>query len=229
MLTPIKSLTLVDQANQQLLAYIDECALQAGDSLPSIAQLVDLLGASRAVVRESLRSLEARGIIEVANGRRARVKPVTCEPLFGFFQRFSQVEDRAVWEFAEIRVALELQCVRLAAERGTDDQFQGLCETVKLMRRNINRPDKFAELDMQFHLQIAHATQNTMMVHLLESLRDAIRDCIRSGLHKKPSKNQMNTVQTAHERLVDRLVARDVAGAEQALHAHFNESVMLLD
>ncbi|WP_018014828.1 FadR/GntR family transcriptional regulator [Teredinibacter turnerae] len=227
MLKPIKSLTLVEQTNDQLLSFIAEQSLQAGDSLPSIAHLSETLGASRAVIRESFRNLEARGIIEVANGRRARIKPVTCEPLMDYFTRFIQVEDRAQEEFTEIRIALELQCIKLAVERGTASQLAEIQHTVSQMRRYLAFQDRFVALDMQFHLQIARATQNTMMVYLLESLRDAIKSCIEQGLSARPDPHQMESVQVVHERLVDALVERDCEKAQKALLAHFYETSKL--
>lgn len=226
MLTQLKSLTLVDQANEQLLKYIDENQLSAGDSLPSIAELSEKFGASRAVIRESLKSLEAQGIIEVANGRRAQIKPVTSEPLLNYFHRVMQVDGQASWEFVEIRVALELQSVVLAIQRATDEELNNLSATVVGMRDNLHDPEAFAELDVKFHLQIAHATHNQMMVHLLESLREAIHESIRRGLHKRLTLAQMESVQGFHERLLVTLVARDVAGATAAMHAHFDEIAM---
>lgn len=229
MLTPVKSMTLVEQANEQLLQLIARESLQAGDSLPSIGALAEQLGASKAVIRESFRNLEARGIIDVANGRRARIKPVTSAPLVDFFSRFMQVETRALEEFTEIRVALELQCVHMAIERGTDTQLQALSATLVAMREQLMVPEKFAELDMRFHLQIAEATQNTLMVHLLESLRDAISNCIREGLHRKPSRPQMEKVMQAHEQLAVHIIARSSDAAKRALHTHFNETSLIHD
>lgn len=228
MLTRIKALTLVDQANQQLFDYIDNNGLKAGDSLPSIAELSETFGASRAVIRESFKRLEAQGVIEVANGKRAKVRPVTSEPLLNYFQRFMQVDSRAAWEFAEIRIALEMQSVCLAVQRGTDAELEALGTVVRLMRTNLDDPEAFGELDVKFHLLIAHATHNTMMVHLLESLRDAIRESIRKGLLKRLTRAQMETVQGFHERLFETLVERDEPGAIAAMHAHFDEIAMSL-
>jgi len=229
MLTPLKSLTLVDQANQQLLHYIDENALVAGDSLPSIAKLSEMMGTSRAVVRESLKSLEAKGIIEVANGRRARIRPVTCEPLLGYFQRFLQMERHAAREFAEVRVALELQSVKLAIEYAQDSELAELRELVQRMREHLHDAETFASLDVRFHLQIARASHNSLLVHLLESLRDAIRESIQRGLQKRLTADQMETVQKFHERVMNSMMERNVDGALAAMNAHFDEIAMCLD
>ena len=223
MLTRLKSLTLVDQASSQLLSFIEENDLQAGDSLPSIAQLSETFGASRAVIRESLKSLEAQGIIEICNGRRAKVKPITGEPLFNYFRRFLKVDDKAAWEFAEIRAALEYQCINLALQRGSDAELRSLNILVVQMRENMDSPEEFAELDVQFHLMIAHATHNRTMVHLLESLRGAIRDSIREGLKKRLTPEQMEKVQLDHEKLVMAMIERNKEAANRALSNHFEE------
>lgn len=229
MLNRLKSLTLVDQANEELLKYIDQNKLVAGDSLPSIGELSERFGASRAVIREALKSLEAKGIIAITNGKRATIKPVTCEPLLGFFQRFMQVEHRAAWEFAEIRKALELQCVSLAIQRGSQQELAELESVVEQMRKNLQDAELFTELDVRFHLLIAHATHNTMMVHLLESIRDTIRDSIRKGLHRRLTRAELETVQGFHECLVERMLSRDEVGAQAAMNAHFDEIAMSLE
>lgn len=223
MLTRLKSLTLVDQASNQLLSYIEANDLQAGDSLPSIAQLSETFGASRAVIRESLKSLEAQGIIEICNGRKAKVKPISGEPLFNYFRRFLKVDGNAAWEFTEIRVALEQQCINLAIARGSDAELRSLNTLVNEMRKNMDSEQDFAELDVQFHLMIAHATHNRTMVHLLESLRGAIRDSIREGLKKRLTHEQMEKVQLDHEKLVAAMIQRDQLGAQEALSKHFDE------
>lgn len=223
MLTRLKSLTLVDQASNQLISYIEANDLRAGDSLPSIAQLAETFGASRAVIRESLKSLEAQGVIEICNGRRAKVRPISGEPLFNYFRRFLKVDDNAAWEFTEIRVALEHQCINLAIERGSDAELSSLNTLVNKMRENMNSAEDFAELDVQFHLMIAHATHNRTMVHLLESLRGAIRDAIREGLKKRLTPEQMEKVQLDHEKLVAAMLQRDQVAAQKALSNHFDE------
>lgn len=229
MLNSLRSPTLVEQTCEQLLVYIDQQRLAAGDSLPSITALAEFFGASRAVIREVLKSLEARGIIEVANGRRSKIRPVSSEPLLNYFQRCLQVDNRAAWEFMEVRAALEVQSVTLAVQRGTDEELGALVVVVEQMRSNLHDADAFAELDVQFHLLIARASHNTLMVHLLESLRDAIRESVRKGLHKRLTSAQKETVQRFHERLVETLLQRDLNGALEAIHAHFDEIAMSLD
>lgn len=228
-LDSLRSPTRVEQTCEQLLVYIDQEGLGAGDSLPSIAALADRFSASRAVIREVLKSLEARGIIEVTNGRCSKIRPVTSEPLLNYFQRCLQVDNRAAWEFMEVRAALEAQTVSLAVKRATDAQLVALESIVGQMRENLHNADAFAELDVQFHLLIARASHNTLMVHLLESLRDAIRESVRKGLHKRLTLEQKETVQRFHERLVETLLQRDLNGALDAIHAHFDEIAMSLD
>jgi len=226
MLTRLKSLTLVDQATAQLLEFIDEQKLQAGDSLPSIAQLSETFGASRAVIRECLKSLEAQGIIEICNGKRAAIKPVTSEPLFNYFQRFLKVDKNAVWEFIEIRAALEFQCISLAIARASEEELNEVKNIVSEMRENIDAPQIFAELDVKFHLLIARASHNQTMMHLVESLRGAICESIRLGLEKSLTPEAMEQVQQNHEKLIAAMIERNEPEASRALNAHFDELVI---
>ena len=83
--TKLQRTTLVDQLAQGLVTLIDSRHLQPGDALPSSADIATSFGVSRPVVREAFQILEAQGIIEVANGKRATVKPISADLLTGFF------------------------------------------------------------------------------------------------------------------------------------------------
>ena len=85
-----------------------------------------------------------------------------------------------------------------------------------------------AELDVEFHLIIAKATHNTMMVHLIESIRDTIKNSILKGLQKRFTAEQKEIVQGFHETIVERMIQRDALGAAQAMSDHFDELSMSL-
>lgn len=225
MLKKLKPLTLVEQASQQLLQYIDQEKLKPEAPLPSIGALAENFGISRPVIREAFKTLEAKGIIEVANGKKATIKPITSEPLYSYFQRSLQLET-SIHEFMEIRKALELQGVRLAVERGTKEELNLLQKTTKTMRENLSNEDLFAELDVQFHLVLAQMSHNSLMVHLIESIREAIKDSIQKGLRKRLTREQMEVVQGFHETIAQRITLRDADGAEKAMMAHFDEISM---
>src|SRR5258708_554567 len=101
--------TLAEQVAQHLLDAITGDCLQPGDSVGSELKLAQEFGVSRHIVREAFRSLEARGIIEVTNGKGATVKPFGGEPMRDFFRTAIRFKSETLLELLEVRRGLEMQ------------------------------------------------------------------------------------------------------------------------
>src|SRR5688572_30719199 len=100
--TKLNRTTLVEQVARNLVEFIESSHLIPGDTLPSTTKLATNFGVSRPVVREALKFLEAKGVIEISNGKKPTVKPITTELLLGFFDRIVKVEHKALREFMEV-------------------------------------------------------------------------------------------------------------------------------
>ena len=117
MLSKLSRSTLAEQATENLLVYIETQNLKPGDLLPSETRLATQFEVSRPVIREALKNLEGKGIIEIINGKGALVKPMDSDPLRLFFQRAVQIERNTILELMDVRRGLEVQAVMLAARR----------------------------------------------------------------------------------------------------------------
>lgn len=222
----IRPITLVEQAAGQIEALVTTQRLAPGAALPSSAQLAEQLGVSRAVIREALAALDARGVITIANGKHATVRPVTSAPLVAFFQHAARREQHALGEFMEIRKGLEIQSAMLAAQRRTDVQCVELSATLLAMQAALYDLDAFTVQDVALHLQIARATRNQMLVRLLESIRETLADVIRAGRRRRLTTDQVQQVHTLHEAVVTAIIRGDPTAAGQAMEAHFDAIAM---
>src|SRR5689334_6695743 len=115
MLTKIPRATLAEQAARNLIAFIESQDLKPGKLLPSESQLAADLGVSRPIIREALKSLEGKGIVEVVSGKGTVVKPPDGQPLQLFFQRTMRLESEAIIDVMELRKGIEVQSAALAA------------------------------------------------------------------------------------------------------------------
>ena len=107
--------TLADQVARSLQQLIETRPIAPGEPLPSEAQLAATFGVSRPIVREALRTLEATGVIDVANGKGATVKPLTGELLSQFFRQASRIRVATRFDLLEVRKGLEVRSAILAA------------------------------------------------------------------------------------------------------------------
>ncbi|MCO6451132.1 MAG: FadR family transcriptional regulator [Caldilineales bacterium] len=217
--------SLVEQLADALSERIQAEDLKPGDKLPSTAALVEDYGVSRPVVREALKILEGRGVIEMSGGRSATIRPVSGEVLTSFFQRALSFDQDRTRELMEVRYGIEAQSVRLAAERRSEEELTELQELVTRMREVIDDPEAYAELDVEFHLLIARATHNSLLLYLVSGIRDAFRDVMREGLRHRMSSGERKLVQIAHEQIVNKIAASDPDAASDAMTFHFDDAI----
>src|SRR5262245_41761673 len=167
MLPKLARHTLTEQAAISLIEYIQSNNLKPGDVLPSEAKLAESFGVSRSVIRESLKSLAGRQIIEVVNGKGAVIKPLSSDLLRVYFQKAVQFEHEAVIELLEVRKGVEVQSARLASERRASEELGRIEQAVVGMRETMHDPERCIAFDLEFHLAIASASHNAMLYQLL--------------------------------------------------------------
>lgn len=217
--------TLSDQVARQLLDFIETRDLKPGALLPSEQKLARDFKVSRPVIREALRSLAGKSIIEIVNGKGAIIKPLNAQPLGLFFQRALQIEQGSILAILEVRQGLEMQSARLAAERRTDEEQARLKDIVEAMRAHLHNTDRYVNLDVEFHVHIAQTTHNAILHHIITSIRTALADAIRAGLRRQQSTEAREQVQQTHEAIFEAIARGDGPAAERAMLAHFEHAV----
>jgi DNA-binding FadR family transcriptional regulator len=225
MLPKLSRGTLAEQVTENLLAYIESQNLKPGDLLPSETSLSTSFGVSRPVIREALKNLEGKGIIEIVNGKGALVKPIDSDPLRLFFQRAVQLERSTILELMEVRKGLEVQAVMLAAKRRQDADLVVIEKLVIAMRGEMHNPLNYANLDTEYHLAIASATHNSILFYLVESIRESLHNTIRTGLKSRHSFDQLEHIQELHEKILRLITSGDLIGAGESMALHFDEAI----
>lgn len=212
--------SLAEQVAQSLTDHI-YTTLEPDDVLPSTAKLAEEYEVSRIVIREALKYLEAQDIIEVANGKRARVKPISGEILRNFFQRAALFEKNTLLELLEVRRGIEIESVRLAAQRRTPEEVAAMNVIVQKMQQHLSDPEPFADLDLELHQTIATATRNSMLSFLVETIRDAQKETILEGLYSRFTNKYFVEIHAIHAKIVEAIEKQDPEKAQQAMIEHF--------
>jgi GntR family transcriptional regulator, transcriptional repressor for pyruvate dehydrogenase complex len=228
MLTKLSRETLAEQAARNLIAFIEDQGLKPGKLLPPETKLAADLGVSRPIIREALKSLEGKGIIEVVSGKGAMVKPLDSQPLQLFFERAVRIESEAIIDLIELRRGIEVQSAILAAQRRTPEEVAELAEIIAGMRRSLRDPDAYVELDVAFHRLIAAMTRNAMIYYMVTAVRESINDTVHESMLRPRTDEQLERVQAGHEAILASLEQGDAEAAGQAMTAHFAEAVMSL-
>ena len=215
--------TLADRVTAELEGMIAGNQLRPGDSLPSVQELADQFGVSRTVVREAIRSLVARNLLEVRHGSGTTVRRPTAQNVaesIAFLLR-TGAADFDFMKIVEVRLHLEVEIAGLAAERHTDADIVALEASVQEMAALNNDRDRLAQNDVAFHTTLAHATHNELYVVLIDSLGE-IMLTMRQMAFDLPGKQA--EVVAYHAAVLEQVRAGNAEGARQAMRAHLGES-----
>src|SRR5580700_12240784 len=167
--TPIQTSHLYEQIVQQIQHSILQGTLKPGDQLPSERELAVKFGVSRTAVREAVKTLREKGLVEPFSGRGTFVTNGTSQAIrqsLDLMIRINQQEGSA--HLAELRLVLEPEIAGLAASR-IDGQLLGtMRETLAIMERNLQDREAYIEADLDFHLALAEAAGNPLILSLLD-------------------------------------------------------------
>jgi GntR family transcriptional repressor for pyruvate dehydrogenase complex len=220
--------TLSDRVTESVLELVTSNALKPGDRLPSERDLASRFGVSRTVVREALRSLAAKGVLDVRSGSGAIVAKVDVDTASRALRLFVQTSrqgadgERVEYEqIDDVRDMLETQVARTAALVAREDDLARLRDLHQRMSQASDDPELASTLDVEFHRAIAVATHNPLYVVMIDSIEPVLLEIRRKTL---ATPGRPNRALLAHAEILERIVARDSDGAERAMIDHLADS-----
>lgn len=197
--------------------------LRPGEQLPAEGEIAASLGVSRLSVREAVRELAARGILESRQGRRPVVRAPHGEVVGDFFRTAVRRDPAALFELIEVRRAVEVHNAALAAARGTNATLHALEQAMAAMEAAEHDEAAFHEADVRFHETLAVATGNAMLIYLVEGLGEPLRiSRSHSWRGRESEARPLAPVIAAHRAILERVLARDADGAAAAMRAHLD-------
>lgn len=175
MFEPISDNTAFSQKIvSQITDAIVRGELQPGDRLPTERDLAQQFGVSRTVVRDAIKLLAGRGILNVRHG----IGIFVSESLktFGEMDGALYSKDATIKDLFEIRRILESEAVLWAAQRATGLQLNQLQSILDDTAKHTDDLTLLGERDAQFHIGIAEASQNLVLVRLMLTLLDLLSE-----------------------------------------------------
>ena len=220
---------LYERVVEKVLELISSGAWKPGFRLPPERELSEAFGVSRTVVREAVKALEARGVLESTTGSGVSVRLVDFNMVSQSLQTYMQLSHKVDFEIRlnEVRQVLEVEMVALAANRITEAQRKQLRQICEQMRVSGNTSKYMAELDFRLHVTLAEATQNELFKVLLAPLINQLRDQIILTWEDFP--RPVNVVLDQHEAIVTAVENGDAEAARQAMTKHLAFSRKVLE
>ncbi len=207
---------LSDKVADMMLETIMSKRLDVGERLPSERELGEQFGVSRTVVREAVRALVAKGLIEVRSGSGLRVAAVDASTVSESMSLFLRGGTLDFEKVHEVRALLEVHMAGLAAERASAADVERLRGVHDRMVAEARDVEAAARDDLEFHRMIALATHNELFLVLMDSIGGALIDIRRENLGSGSTPMTLGQ----HELVLERIAAHDPHGARVAMATH---------
>jgi GntR family transcriptional regulator, transcriptional repressor for pyruvate dehydrogenase complex len=206
-----------EEAMQQIVDAIRAGDLRPGDRLPSERSLAKLMEISRPTLREATGVLAHAGVIAVKPG-----------PGGGMFVKSDVIPVRLLEEQSELRIGevaavlearrlIEPRVAQLASLYGTDEDFDFMRLTIEIQRGCVDEPRRFTEIDLRFHLAIARATRNDVLVGIMRSILSRIA-IARDMLQRAPGDAEASI--DLHERTLAAILGGDDDEIDAVMDEH---------
>jgi DNA-binding FadR family transcriptional regulator len=213
---------------ESVVSRIEELVLgelEPGSALPSESDLAAEIGVSRLTVREAIKSLQARGLVEIQRGRRPVVAYPNARPIGDFFHALIRRDPRQLLDLLEVRRALEVHIASLAALRANRAAVSALELALDAMRQTSDDPDAIHQADIRFHESLAAASGNQLLSFLIEAMEAPLHASRMQSLRGHLARGGTVTdVIEQHARILDRVKAHDGKGAGSAMREHLAQT-----
>ncbi len=223
MYTPIQSTKVFEQVADQIEKRILNGELRNGDRLPTERELAEQFHASRTAVREAMKILAQKGLVEMRPGRGTIVIDGTPEAMqnsIGLVMKLKLGEVGGSDNLVEVREILETEIAALAAARATEVEISAMREAVKVMDESLSDADAYIAADNRFHQALAKATQNTLILILVNSIVNPLSEQRKQifAVDGGPERGQFH-----HRRILESIIRRDPENARAAMRAHLQQ------
>ncbi len=221
---PVRKRRLYEQVVEQIEDMILREELKPGELLPAERELCESFGVSRTAIREALFALQQNGLIELENGKRARViEPSAArliDELSGPAKFVLSREDR-LRQLQQARVLFEAFLARNAAREATPEAIDKIGAALERNKAAVGDRELFVETNLEFHLEIARASGNIFF--------DALHVAVQKWLeeHRRVVVSKSGATELAakrHQEVFDAIKARDPDAAEAAMRRHLDET-----
>lgn len=211
----------VDKIINQIRELIASGQLKPGDRLPSERKLSEAMNVGRTYVRDAIKKLEFYGVLKTLPQSGTVVAGIGMIALEGVISDVLKLEKADFASLVESRVILEIEMVKLAAQRRTEEDIHELEAALEKYYNKISLNEQAVDEDMMFHLKIAEASHN----NVLKSLMLIIMPDILANYYKLNvcSNDRLISRYNEHKAVFDSIVSQDAVASEKAMRLHLKD------
>lgn len=217
---------LSDQVADDILRMILAKDLRPGDGLPTERALGEQFGVSRTVIREAVRNLAGRKVVETRRGSRPVVAAVPASAVTSSMSLYLRgtSDDTPYAKVHEVRVAIEVEIAGLAAARTTHVGVGRLRDLYDEMGAMLAAGQDIAAADVEFHREIARVSGNEVFIVVLDSIVASLL-YVRTTTLELPEAAAL--AHASHGAILEAISDRNVLGARTAMRQHLEQVLAL--
>jgi GntR family transcriptional repressor for pyruvate dehydrogenase complex len=214
----VRTSRLYEQIVQQIEESIVKGNLRPGDQLPAERDLAQRFGVSRTAVREAVKALREKGLVEAYSGKGTFITDGTTQAVRQSLDLIVKIgQSDGANHLAEARAIVEPEIAALAAVRIQQPELVTMREAVSIMDRAGQDPEAYIEADLDFHLALAEGASNPLILSLLDSIVGLLREQ-RLRIFRVPGGPDRG--QFHHKRILAAVEQHDAEKAREAMRAH---------
>ena len=213
----LKSKLLAEQVEDQIYHYILDTPFAPGAKLPNEFELGERFGVGRSTVREAVKLLSSKGIVEVRRGSGTYVVTTTKGLSDPLGLRSVRDKNALALDLVNVRLLLEPGIAEMAARNATEEDIQRLRRLCERVEQKIHDGDRYIEDDIAFHTCIAESSKNLVVGQLVPIIDTAVMMFV-NVTHKKLIDETIMT----HRMIVEAIANHDPIGARSAMVMHLN-------
>ena len=213
---PIARQKTYELVAERLLGLVSTGRLEPGDCMPSERELAQQYAVGRSSIREALRMLESKGVIH-SSGNGAFAVAEYGNALNHSLDFLVSVDQADFTELFEVRHMLEAEAVALAAVRHVPSDVEQMAREIAAMEAGLSSEQDFIAADLRFHMTIAKAARNRLLVHLMQAIRSQLHMSLESSFHV-PGSPELAIEN--HRVILDAVVRREPDEARRRMHEH---------
>ncbi len=213
--TGIRQTLLAEQVEEQIYEYISQEELKSGDRLPNEFKLAEQFGVGRSTVREAVKLLVSRGILETRRGSGTYVRNLVPSDLDPLNLRNAEDKVSLAMDLVDLRMILEPGIAELAAYNATDEEIRVLLEKCDDTEKRIQNGEYYIQSDIDFHTHIALCSKNKVIEQLIAIIETAVLMFVNIT-HRQLTAETITT----HRAIAEAIAEHDPIGARAAMTMH---------
>lgn len=214
---------LSHRVERQIREAIKAKIFVPGDKLPGELELAEQFGVSRTAIREALRMLVGRGLIDIRKGSGIYISEINMENVVDPFYQLLDMKcgEGGYLHLIRVRLMMEPDIARSAAENRTDEDVNYLRTNFVDMKSHAEDPEEMRIIDMKFHRRLAKATGNPLIPTMMEPIYQLLPKFIASNNERQYARQR--AVEN-HQGILKHIEQKNAEGAFRVMQDHMEEA-----